>query len=101
SVLGDHVRHREGFARTGDTHQGLVGPALAKTVNQGVDRLGLITGRLKGTDELERGHEPSFVWVVIEAQSCPLLFRLSVGTARETLISSPAPSLNRTCDGRF
>ena len=57
AVLGDHVGHRERLARAGDAHQRLVAVSVAQAPNQLLDRLGLIAGRLKWTDELKCRHE--------------------------------------------
>ena len=74
AVLGDHVGHGERLARAGDAHERLVGPALAQPIDQALDRLRLIAGRLKWTYKLECGHESS-LWNGGRMRiSCALLF---------------------------
>src|SRR5581483_4178355 len=49
--------HGEGLPRAGDTQQGLAPIAARETLNQRLDRLRLITGRAKRTQQLEtRAH---------------------------------------------
>ena len=52
----DDVRHRECLAGTGDAEQRLVALALFQSVDERVDRIGLVTGRLEVGDDLKGWH---------------------------------------------
>ena len=53
---GDDVGHRERLARAGDAEQGLVRLLVVQPLDQLLDRLGLVAGRLVRGHQLEVGH---------------------------------------------
>ncbi len=57
-VLGDGPGYGRRFARSRCTQERLVAHALGQSVDQTLDRRGLVSGRLKIRDHLELGHRP-------------------------------------------